>query len=149
MNHIETILERRGIRVTSLRLLLLRTMLQQNCAVSLSDLEAILITVNKSTIFRTLTLFLQHHLVHQVEDGSGHTKYALCAEDCHCGEHEPSPFTDLHTHFYCECCKRTVCLHNLTIPNMEIPQGFQLHSANFVLKGICNQCNQTNTTDEI
>ncbi|MBO5699209.1 MAG: transcriptional repressor [Bacteroidaceae bacterium] len=144
MHHIETILEQRGIRVTSLRVLLLRTMLQQNCAVSLTDLEGILKTVNKSTIFRTLTLFLQQHLVHQVEDGSGQTKYAVCEEDCHCGEHDTSPIADLHTHFYCECCKRTICMRNLTIPQMDIPMGFQIHSANFVLKGICDQCHKTN-----
>ena len=47
-----------------MRILILRTMLEQPCALSVADLEDVLVTVDKSTIFRTLTMFLQHHLVH-------------------------------------------------------------------------------------
>lgn len=136
----EKILESRGVRPTALRLLILRAMQKLNCAVSLTDLEAKLGTVDKSTIFRTLTLFLDHHLVHAVEDGTGHTKYALCAEDCHCGEDYHVGLTDLHTHFYCERCRRTLCLRGLPVPSVALPEDFELHTANYVLKGICPEC---------
>jgi Fur family ferric uptake transcriptional regulator len=86
MNEAEHLLTQRGVRITALRLLILNTMLQSSCALSLSDIEKKLTTVGKSTIFRALTVFLEHHLVHQVEDGSGQTKFALCDSDCHCGE---------------------------------------------------------------
>ena len=66
----------RDIRPTAIRVLVLRTLLEMKQAMSVSDLEAQLDTVDKSTIFRTLTLFLSHHLIHGVDDGSGTLKYA-------------------------------------------------------------------------
>ena len=92
----------RNIRPTSVRVLVLNELERADCALSLSDLEGRLATVDKSSIFRTLTLFLSHHLVHCVEDGTGMTKYALCSPNCHCGEtHNGTSLNDLHTHFRC------------------------------------------------
>lgn len=78
----------RHIKPTAVRALVLAELERADCALSLTDLEARLMTVDKSSIFRTLTLFLSHHMIHSIEDGSGMTKYALCAPSCHCGESE-------------------------------------------------------------
>lgn len=74
----------RDIKPTAMRLLILRTMMEMKRAVSVTDLEDKLDTVDKSTIFRTLTLFLSHHLIHGVDDGSGSLKYAVCEDCCMC-----------------------------------------------------------------
>ena len=71
------LLESRQIKPTAVRLLVLSALEKAECALSLSDLEARLGTVDKSSIFRTLSLFLNHHLVHTVEDGSGMLKLSL------------------------------------------------------------------------
>ena len=71
----------RDIRPTAIRVLVLRTLLEMKQAMSVSDLEAQLDTVDKSTIFRTLTLFLSHHLIHGVDDGSGCLLYTSDAAD--------------------------------------------------------------------
>lgn len=130
----------RGIKPTAVRLLVVRALANAECALSLTDLEGRIGTVDKSSIFRTLALFLQHHLIHDVEDGTGQVKYALCAERCHCGEDVHAGLTDLHTHFYCEKCHRTFCLRGLPVPQVNLPEGFHLHSANYVLKGLCPEC---------
>ena len=130
----------RGIKPTAVRLLVMRALAHAECALSLSDLEGRIGTVDKSSIFRTLGLFLQHHLIHDVDDGTGQIKYALCAECCHCGEDIHAGLTDLHTHFYCERCQRTFCLRGLPIPQVELPDGFHLHTANYVLNGLCPEC---------
>lgn len=88
-------LEQREIKPTAIRLLILKTMMQHKEAFSLLDLENELDTVDKSTIYRTITLFLAHHLVHGIDDGTGSLKYAVCSNDCNC------EVDDLHTHFYC------------------------------------------------
>ena len=72
-------LKARDIRPTALRVLILRTMAGFDRAFSLADLEEELDTVDKSTLFRTLTLFLAHHLVHGIDDGTGSLKYAAIA----------------------------------------------------------------------
>ncbi len=135
------LLHSRGIRPTPVRILVLRALQEQEFAVSLMALESELKTVDRSSIFRTLNLFLEQHLVHQVEDGSGQTKFALCEEHCRCGAHHEKMLSDFHVHFYCEQCQRTLCLHDVAIPDVELPKGFMLTSANFVLKGVCAECN--------
>ena len=97
-------LERRDIKPTAIRLLILKNMLEVGRAVSLLDLETLLDTVDKSTISRTIALFLSHHLIHSIDDGSGSLKYAVCDNSCNC------VVQDLHSHFYCEKCHRTFCL---------------------------------------
>ena len=77
-------LEQREIKPTAIRLLILKTMMQRKEAFSLLDLENELDTVDKSTIYRTITLFLAHHLIHGIDDGTGALKYAVCSNDCNC-----------------------------------------------------------------
>ena len=129
-------LKYRDIRPTAMRLLILKAMMQFEEAFSLSALEDYLDTVDKSTIFRTITLFLSHHLIHCIDDGSGALKYALCRDDCHC------TLDDLHSHFYCTSCHKTFCLRNVHIPPVVLPPHFTLESMNYVLKGVCAHCTE-------
>ena len=72
MSELSQYLNNRGIRPTAVRILVLRALQQQQqSAVSMADLEEVLQTVDRSSVFRTLNLFLEHHVVHQVEDGTG------------------------------------------------------------------------------
>lgn len=129
-------LEHRGIRPTAMRLLILRHMDRGDQTVSLPELERILPTVDKSTISRTLSLFLLHRLIHAVDDGTGSLKYAPCADDCDCS------VEDEHTHFCCEQCHRTFCLKQIAVPVVALPEGFTLQSVNYVLKGLCPECSE-------
>lgn len=127
-------LERRSIKPTAIRLLVLRGMMQAGHAVSLLDLERMLDTVDRSTISRTISLFLSHGLIHSIDDGSGSLKYAVCPNSCNC------VVQDLHSHFYCETCHNTFCLEGTHIPLIDLPAGFALRSINYVLKGVCPAC---------
>ncbi len=127
-------LEFRDIKPTSSRLLILHEMYRGDEAVSMPDLERLLPTVDKSTISRTLALFLLHKLIHAIDDGSGVLKYNVCDDDCDCS-------VDFeHTHFYCENCHRTFCLKHIAVPVVSLPDGFTLNSINYVLKGLCPEC---------
>lgn len=133
-------LEARGIKPTAVRLLIFRTMAQLHQAFSLSSLEEILDTVDKSTLSRTITLFHNQLLIHSIDDGSGSMKYSVCNPNCQCS------IKDLHVHFNCNQCKQTFCLESISIPKVQLPNGFVLQSVNFVMKGLCDQCS---TTDKI
>lgn len=134
-------LAKREIKPTAIRLLILKNMMEAGRAVSLLDLENILDTVDKSTISRTITLFLSHHLIHSIDDGSGSWKYAVCDDSCNC------VLKDLHSHFYCEKCHRTFCLEKIHIPVIDLPKGFTLNSVNYVVKGICAECSSHSNLD--
>lgn len=129
-------LAHREIKPTASRLLILREMMRGDEAVSLPDLERYLPTVDKSTISRTLSLFLLHRLIHAIDDGSGALKYAVCDDGCDCSVDEE------HTHFYCENCHRTFCLKHIAVPVVPLPEGFTMHSINYVLKGLCPECTE-------
>lgn len=134
MELFEKIITERGIRPTALRLLILKYLYEQSSALSLTDIELLLDTVDKSTISRTLTLFLKHKLIHSIDDGTGSTKYSLCNTSCNC------VVNDLHVHFHCYSCDKTYCLENIAIPSISLPKDFSVESANFVMKGLCSSC---------
>jgi len=132
---LENKLEKSDIKPTAMRLLVLQYMMSQTKAISLADIEQGIEFAEKSTLFRTLKTFLEKKLIHSIEDGSGHLKYALCLEECECiPEH-------LHYHFHCNQCKETFCLNTQHIPVIELPKDFIMQQANMVIKGICANCN--------
>ena len=136
MDTYEKKLEERGIRVTAVRLLILNAMLNYPNAFSLADMEEKLDTVDKSTLFRTISLFHEKLLIHSIDDGSGSIKYSVCSSDCTCS------LNDLHVHFFCTRCKKTFCLESIHIPPVQMPKDFLLESVNFVLKGLCSHCSK-------
>ena len=127
-------LESRGVKPTSTRILVYRALAGHRHAMSLRELDDELDTVDRSTIFRTLTILLEHHLVHVIEDGTGVAKYELCEGHGHC-----SP-DDQHIHFYCRVCQRTFCFHTIHIPSIQLPEGFTMEGVNYLVKGVCPNC---------
>ena len=132
--HCEEILLHHDIRPTAVRILVLQAMERFSDTFSLADLEVATETIDKSTIFRTLTLFVAHHLLHIIEDGSGSTKYCICYNE-HC-----CSLDELHCHFHCEQCGRTFCLEQAHIPAIKYPAGFEVHQINYLIKGKCPDC---------
>lgn len=131
---LEERLENRDIKPTAMRLLVLRQLVENATAISLKDLEAQFERADKATLYRTLKTFEEKKLIHSIDDGTGSTKYALCAEDCTCAP------TDQHIHFHCNSCGETYCLTQSEIPGTEIPSGFRAESVNMVFKGTCANC---------
>lgn len=127
-------LESKGIRPTANRILVMKALMGEQNPQSLSNLERKMVSMDKSSIFRTLTLFLEHDVVHAFEDGRGVLCYELCEEKGACDHH------DGHIHFYCESCQRSFCMEDIHIPSFELPVGFYPHSISFVIKGECPDC---------
>jgi Fur family ferric uptake transcriptional regulator len=128
-------LESRGIRPTAMRLITYKRLAQLNVAVSLGELEKHFERSERSTLFRTMKTFEENAIVHQIEDGTGVIKYALCEEDCEC-----EVGNDLHLHFHCNSCGETVCLTDHKIPQINLPEGYVAEDINLVAKGVCEKC---------
>ena len=127
-------LETKGIKPTANRILVMKALAEASTPLSLSNIEKLMVSMDKSSIFRVLTLFLEHDVVHAFEDGRGILNYELCEEDGKCDHH------DGHIHFYCESCQRSFCMEDIHIPSFELPAGFSPHSVSFVIKGECPEC---------
>lgn len=135
-NTLEKELQKREVRPTAMRILIFQYLLKNDVAVSLSDMEDHFDTSDRTTLYRTLKTFEEHGIVHQIDDGTGIAKYALCESDCNCEIEQ-----DLHLHFHCTECNETVCLTEHKIPHISLPEGYQAEDVNLVIKGICVKCN--------
>lgn len=134
MTATESILSESGIRPTSNRILVLKELLDSTRPLSLSELEKNIHTLDKSSIFRTLSTFLEHHLIHPIEDGRGIVRYEICHGKNSC------TVNDMHVHFYCESCHNVYCFEDIPTPIVSLPHGFSIHTLNYMLKGICPKC---------
>ena len=125
-----------GIRLTAVRLMVWQQIRHAfTDAFSLADLEAALSTVDRSTLFRTLTLFTESHLLHEIDDGSGAQKYCVCHLD-------DTRQCQGHVHLTCRICHNTYCLTNTSIPQVPLPEGFHVEETEYIVKGICSRCAQ-------
>jgi Fur family ferric uptake transcriptional regulator len=132
---LERLLEAHGIKPTANRIVVAGALAAADQPLSLSELERQILSIDKSGVFRALTLFRDHHLVHVLEDGGDGVRYELCLS--HDGHRHDD---DQHVHFYCEHCHHTFCLRDVPIPAVAMPEGFVLTSINYMAKGICSDC---------
>ena len=121
-----------GIKPTAVRLLVWKKVSGQTETFSLNDVEAWMPHMDRSSIFRALRLFVEHHLLHEINDGTGHQKYCVCR--CHNSQHIN------HVHFTCVKCGKTYCLEDYSIPIVDVPDGFVMEEAEYIIKGVCRWC---------
>ncbi len=136
-NFIEELFEHHGIKPTANRQLVARALADSRRPLSLAELEERLVTLDRSSIFRVLTLFRDQHLVHVIEGGSEGVHYELCQSHSH------ETDDDQHAHFHCEVCHRTFCLQEIPVPEVALPEGYTATSASYLIKGICPACART------
>lgn len=127
-------LQKRSIKPTAMRELVLEVLTEHKTAISLPELEQKFEKADKATLYRTLKTFEANKLIHSIDDGTGPVKYALCLEECSCS------VEDLHVHFHCTKCDKTYCLHEIPVPSINLPTGFSLESVDMVVQGICANC---------
>jgi Fur family ferric uptake transcriptional regulator len=135
MTEIEKTLENHDVRPTAMRILIYKYMAQKDVAVALTDIELAFAKAERTTLYRTLKTFEEKKIVHQIDDGTGIAKYALCELGCNCEVDQ-----DLHLHFHCNNCDETVCLTEHKIPHINLPNGYLAEDMNLVVKGICEKC---------
>ena len=137
MKEIEKRLNDNGVRPTAMRILIYRYMAEKEIAVALTDIENVFAKADRTTLYCTLKTFEQKGIVHQIDDGTHISKFALCEPGCNCELEQ-----DLHLHFHCTNCDETVCLTEQKIPHINLPDGYVAEDANLVLKGICEKCSR-------
>lgn len=134
METAEQILVSKKINPTAMRLTVLKEMMNTDYAVSLNELEVLLDTADKTTIYRTLKTFEKNKIVHSIEDGSGALKYAVSDEE------ERSPSEESHLHFHCNRCSRTFCIRHFEVPSVKLPKNFSAEETSLMVKGLCDKC---------
>ena len=133
MEREEQILIGAGIRPTAIRQMVLKDIIGYQHAFTLADMEQRLATLDRSTLFRTLTLFVHHKLLHETDNGSGSNLYCRCE----CGhKHHHIP----HLHFICTACHETSCIKDIDLSTLPHPKGYEVEEINLIMKGLCPKC---------
>lgn len=135
----EKILKESGIRPTAVRLLIFKGIVEYAAPFSLEELYNHLETIDRSTVFRALTLFEEEHLLHSFEDGSGKRKYCYHhpSHSDHCGE---TARTCRHIHATCRVCGRSMCITSQEVPVVPLPVDFEVENINYIVTGVCGNC---------
>ena len=124
------------LRCTAGRFALLETLIratgpltQDQIAAGLRDTD-----LNKTTIYRALTSFMEAGIVHQAFYRDRAYYYELA---CNCGE------ISCHPHFICTACGKTNCLTDVSVPLVQgLTAGFVIQRQKTELKGLCPRCNR-------
>ena len=129
------ILKSHHLKVTEQRLAVLEIFVNNN-VLSLADIYKLLgKTFDRITLYRILTAFEEHGVIHKIPNSQNDPLYALCKHDAINHTHN-----DNHVHFKCMTCNTTFCLEKVLIPEIKIPKKFKAEKINFIVEGYCENC---------
>lgn len=133
MNQAEQILIESDIRPTAIRILVLKEIIEYDHTFTLAEMEQRMGTLDRSTLFRTLMLFVERKVLHEIDNGSGSKLFCRCA--CtHKHQHTP------HAHFTCTSCNETFCIKEIDITSLPLPADYEVREISLVMKGLCAKC---------
>lgn len=133
---IHQLLKRNQLSITDSRSKILELFLQQTGALEHADIEKRSGTdFDRVTVYRTLQTFVEKGIIHTIPTADNSIRYALCKDECIEGHHY-----DHHVHFVCQECSNTICLEDITVPDVKLPAGYQATQVEVVVNGICKEC---------
>ena len=139
MDPIPEILRKNQLSITDGRRKILELFLQSNGALEHSDIEKNTgANFDRVTVYRTLQSFVEKGIIHHIPTTDNSIKYALCKENCEQGHHH-----DNHVHFICSSCAKTICLDDVIIPQVKLPEGFTPEYSEMVVNGVCADCKKS------
>ena len=122
------ILKNSGLSITDSRKKILELFIDSNGALAHADIEKKTEAIfNRVTVYRTLQTFVEKGIIHSIPTTDNSILYALCKHNCAAGHHH-----DNHVHFICSNCSKTICLDDVTVPEVKLPKHFTKQQAAMV-----------------
>ncbi|HKP32485.1 MAG TPA: Fur family transcriptional regulator [Chitinophagaceae bacterium] len=132
----DNILKKNQLSITESRMKILGLFLNHTGALAHADIERNAgEKFDRVTVYRTLQTFVEKGIIHSIPTADNSIRYALCKDDCADGHHH-----DNHVHFVCTNCQKTICLDDVTVPEVRLPKGFTVEQQEMVVSGICAEC---------
>jgi Fur family ferric uptake transcriptional regulator len=133
---VDHILKKNQLSVTDSRKKILELFLNNEGALAHADIEKKAgEKFDRVTVYRTLQVFVEKGIIHSIPSADNSIRYALCKEDCAEGHHH-----DNHVHFICSLCEKTICMDDVTVPEIKLPLGFTPDHYQMVVTGVCKDC---------
>lgn len=103
-------------------------------AIPLATVEKELKDYNRITLYRTIKIFLEKGILHEISISGEASNYAICA-DCDSQAHNHE-----HVHFKCSKCKVIFCVEIDEFPSLALP-GYKIEQLEIQATGLCLECN--------
>ena len=130
MTELIPLLKKRGLRVTTQRLQILKTMIAINGHPSAEDIHQELPFMSLPTIYGNLKLFVKLGVIQELPYGSGKSKYELVKRH--------------HYHVICKSCGKIVDLDYPLLKEVEHAAAqltnYKIHTHDLEIYGTCTAC---------
>ncbi|HTR31940.1 MAG TPA: transcriptional repressor [Puia sp.] len=136
------ILKEHGLHITTARLLILEIFLNTPHILDFNELMYLAKSVNRITLYRTLHLLYQHHLLLKVPSTTGITKYLYR------GFPEPVPHRKISRaperkiHLICQECGKIISVADASLPSISLPKNFEANFMDLIVNGKCKECSK-------
>ncbi len=131
----EKLLRSKKIRITDFRISILNIFNKQSTALSIEEIETELGQFDRITLYRTLKLFKEKGILHEIAIAGSNVRLALCEQNCEDLHHHHHN----HIHFHCVLCSEVYCLDVETYPEIGLA-GFEVQQVEIQATGICKSC---------
>jgi len=137
-SEIDVYLIKVGLKLTNSRREILTIFKRSNFALSYNDIERqINKKIDKATVYRTLKKFEEKKIIHAIYDHTNTVKYALSQACCANTKNICN-----HAHFRCSNCQQTFCIEGVSLPSIELPDGYSISQSSLLVEGVCQDCNK-------
>jgi Fur family ferric uptake transcriptional regulator len=134
---IEELLKRHRLSSTTIREDMLKVFIESRSPISMNELkEKMKRDCDRVTLYRNLKSFTKKGILHEVYLDKQESRFVL-PENILNPEMEYAE----HLHFKCTKCDMVKCLTDQEIMDIALPEGFKMLEANFVVFGLCDNCN--------
>lgn len=130
----ENLLKNKKMSATPFRKEVLAIFNNHNNAIPLSIIENELKDYNRITLYRTIKIFLEKGIIHEISLSGENANYAICKDECTSHTHQHN-----HVHFKCSECDQISCVEIDSFPSINLPE-YEIEDVEIQLKGICKAC---------
>ncbi|MAJ90124.1 MAG: hypothetical protein CMD08_02505 [Flavobacteriales bacterium] len=141
MLHLESkyLLKKIPLTVTKNRLKILSYFLKKKKPISLKNINKKFKDFDRVTLFRILSVFEKHKLIHSIILENGKKLFALCKNECRESNHHDCKNSSNHVHFVCNECDDVSCLDIDVFPKIQ-SSNYIFSEININVSGICSKC---------
>ncbi|MCF6353067.1 MAG: transcriptional repressor [Cyclobacteriaceae bacterium] len=129
------LLKDKKLSETPFRKEVLAIFIKYNNAIPLSIVEKDLKEYNRITLYRTIKIFVEKGIIHEISLSGEDSNYAICQEECDTGSHHHQ-----HIHFKCNICRTISCVEINKFPTIQLPE-YKIEQLEIQVTGMCKKCN--------
>ena len=142
METAKKILKEHGLHITSARLLIPGIFLRTPNILDHTELMYLCKSVNRITLYRTLHLLYQHHLLIKVPSTTGATKYLYRGFPEPMRYRKNSKTPERKIHLICQDCGKIISVTDASLPSISLPKNFEANFMDLIVNGKCKECSK-------